>query len=447
VQGESKISDAQKILDEENLFEDSNISREELSKSQLKKILKKAEKLQELKGKVETGFQESQNEDMSPEEYQQKYLEYANNMNEFHNMLVYFQQNNPSLYQKIAGELTDQMENTLLARFNLLHVKHRPNLGIPSDLISEYTAASRFGRKLPPLSALQPGQFNAGIRESIVSKSQDVRTFYSKKDSIILDKPRKITDLRSPPLVSPKREIVAKRYGVDIFFDEFNSFREKGILPKSIIVFFFGFLQEKQEQIPNEELLATGQRILSLGPQFYERLTNNKPFSTNINYDKIKDITRQYQGIGNVIFDVFDKLAIVIKSDIGSFMLVYINTLEKKIILFDPCGNIEQSPVNNPVLFNISQFIEMEYQNKALQTINLAKWRFAYGDITRLKDPKESGLLILKLVHNIYNGSLNSHMTSQELAGFKNKLLTLIGHIGITKNKKKELGSLNKYQL
>ena len=450
VQAESKISDAQKILDDENLFNDPNVSREEITKSQLKKILKKAEKLQNLRNEVEKNPKDNQSEILSPEEYHQKYLEYANNMNEFHNMLVFFQQNNPDLYQKIAGELTDQMENKLLARFGLLHVKQRSttNYGFPSDLRSEQTPASRYGRKLPPLSALQAGQFNAGLnRESVISKSQDIRTLHNKKDSMIVERPRKITELRNPPLISPKREIVAKRYGVDIFLDEFNSFKEKGVLPKSIIVFFFGFLQEKQEQIPQHELLATGQRILSLGPQFYERLTNNKPNNTNINYANIKDITRQYQGVGNVIFDVFDKIAIVVKSDIGSFMLVYINTLEKKIILFDPCGNIEQSPVNNPVLFNISQFMEMEYNDKAKQTINLAKWRFAYGDITRLKDPKDSGLLIIKLVHSIYNGHIDSHAGTQELIYFKNQLLTLVGHIGVTNNKKKELGSLSKYPL
>jgi len=62
-------------------------------------------------------------------------------------------------------------------------------------------------------------------------------------------------------------------------------------------------------------------------------------------------------------------------------------------------------------------------------------------------DFKESGLIVGKIMHNLYNGSFNAIFNESELADFKNKLIALILNIGITNDLQGELGNLEAFPL
>ena len=127
--------------------------------------------------------------------------------------------------------------------------------------------------------------------------------------------------------------------------------------------------------------------------------------------------------------------------------LVYIDNDDKKAILYDTRRTKEKSPINNPLLYNISQYMNQESQDKANMAINLTKWQFSYGDIMKTDDTELSGLIMLKLAHNIHKGSLNGHFTDKEIKQFHTQLIDLILRIGITSNKKGELGSIERFSL
>lgn len=441
---ETSLSETQRVFDEENLFNDSRLSKQSMNKEQIKKVIKRVDKLKSLKGEIAS----KASEEDSPQNYYEKYMEYAKQANEFYGMLNYFQHSNPTLYKKVSTEIHGQIENNLLGKYNMLHLKQTPLNSSAPDFASTQTRSSRFNMKLPPLSSLPSGNFNIGAtgRGSMTVAHSHPRLTLLNKDAVLENRGSK--RLSSIPISPDSTRIVtAKRYGVDVYQDEINTLKDKNIMAKNIIVFFFGFLQERHDKYTAEELVATSSRILSLGPQFYERLTSNNTTGTKIRYDQVESLTAQYQGEGNTIFEAFDKIVFAIRFKADHYMLIYIDTQEKRVILFDPSGVQDQSPVNHPVIFNICQFIEHEYQNKADKAVNLAKWRFAYGDMVHMDDLRDSGLIVLKMVHSIYMNAFNSFIMKDELMDFKNKLLILIQHIGVTKNKKNELGSFVKYPL
>jgi len=473
---ESALSETQRVFDEESLFNNSRLSKESMNKDQIKHVIKRVEKLKKLKqdvSKVDSKAA-SEQDPSSPEEYYEKYMEYAKQANEFYGMLNYFQHSNPTLYQKVSGEIHGQIENKLLGKYNLLHLKQGPLNSASPDFASSQSRSSRFNMKLPPLSSLPNGNFNIGsqgrgsmasVRGSMAlangnfnigatgrgsmvgAQSQPRLTTIGRKDTIL--ESNQSQPMPVPHHITPdtSRMVAAKRYGVEVYQDEIATLKDKNIMAKSIIVFFFGFLQERHDNNTADELLATSSRILSLGPQFYDRLTGNNTTGTKIKYDQVESLTAQYQGEGNTIFESFDKIVFAVRFKADHYMLICIDAQDKRVVLLDPSGQQEQSPVNHPVIFNICQFIEHEYQNKADKAVNLAKWRFAYGDMVHMDDLRDSGLMILKIVHSIYMNAANTFISKDELMVFKNKLLILIQHIGVTKNKKNELGSFVKYPL
>jgi len=435
--------------------------------------LRNSKKLKQDVSKVDSKVASEQGPS-SPEEYYEKYMEYAKQANEFYGMLNYFQHSNPTLYQKVSGEIHGQIENKLLGKYNLLHLKQGPLNSASPDFASSQSRSSRFNMKLPPLSSLPNGNFNIGsqgrgsmasVRASMAlangnfnigatgrgsmigAQSQPRLTTIGRKDTIL--ESNQSQPMPVPHHITPdtSRMVAAKRYGVEVYQDEIATLKDKNIMAKSIIVFFFGFLQERHDNNTADELLATSSRILSLGPQFYDRLTGNNTTGTKIKYDQVESLTAQYQGEGNTIFESFDKIVFAVRFKADHYMLICIDAQDKRVVLLDPSGQQEQSPVNHPVIFNICQFIEHEYQNKADKAVNLAKWRFAYGDMVHMDDLRDSGLMILKIVHSIYMNAANTFISKDELMVFKNKLLILIQHIGVTKNKKNELGSFVKYPL
>ncbi len=155
---ESTVSDTQRVFDEENLFNDSRLSKESMNKDKLKKVIKRVDKLKSLKAEISA----RPDEEDSPQGYYEKYMEYAKQANEFYGMLNYFQHSNPTLYKKVSNEVHGQIENNLLGKFNLLHLKQSPPNSSAPDFVSTQTRSSRFNMKLPPLSTLPQGNFNIG---------------------------------------------------------------------------------------------------------------------------------------------------------------------------------------------------------------------------------------------------------------------------------------------
>jgi len=407
---------------------------------ELRHILQKAEELYQLKEQVEKSFQEEAiGELLSPKIYHRKFSDYTQKATDFQNLLKYFEKSNPNLYKKISSKITARLEDKLFNKLLLLNAKMPLYSATPEPLSASANDAtadriSMYAKKLP---SLQAGDF----KKRGLGRTGSAANSPEKK---------KYTDLRIPPLVSHNlREKIAKRYGVEIFYDELDKFKEDGTIPKDMVTFFFGYLQERHDQKPKNELFVAKQRILSLGPQFYDKLTNSKPMETNIYFNSVKMMTSQYQGVGNVIFDAFDKLFFVAQVEADHYMVVYIDTVDKKMILYNPTNNKEQSPVNHPVLFNICQFMEEEYHHKAKQAVSMAKWRFTYGDIQKLSDLeiKESGLLIMRLVYGYYMKSQGGKASKEDISEFKKKVIGLAQAIGVTQNKKNELGSFVRFPL
>ena len=405
------------------------------SNVQLHVILQKAEELYQLKEQVEKSFQEEAiGELLSPKIYHRKFSDYTQKASDFQNLLKYFEKSNPDLYKKISSRITAKLEDKLFNKLKMLNAKMPLYSLSPEPLSSSASDATKdkismYAKKLPPL---------AQSRTASASNSLEKRPPEKKK----------FTDLRIPSLAARNtRERIAKRYGVEIYYDELDKFKEDGTIPKDMVTFFFGYLQERHDLKPKHELFTSKQRILSLGPQFYDKLTNSKPMETNIYFKNVKLLTSQYQGVGNVIFDVFDKLFIVAQVEADHYMVVYIDTVDKKMVLYNPTNNKEQSPVNHPVLYNICQFMEEEYHHKAKQAVSMAKWRFTYGEMQKVSEIQESGLLIMRLVYSHYMKAQNGKAGKEDLSEFRKKLVGLAQAIGITQNKKNELGSFVKFPL
>ena len=251
----------------------------------------------------------------------------------------------------------------------------------------------------------------------------------------------------SSAFLSPEkmqRDVIAKRYGADILRYEFTALQMEGKLAHNVIVFFLGFLQERQDLRRSQGESGSDRKILSLGPQFYNQLTHNNLFQNLIDYEKVKGVTTIYNGQGNTIFDVFQNILLITKANPDNYELVNIDNVEKRIYLYSPTGKSEQSPINNPILSNISQYIEMEYNNKSQLTMNLAKWRFTYGEVNKVQTLRDSGLMVLKMIHSIYNGALETNSSREELVAFKKNLVYLIENIGVTENEKKDLAAFDK---
>ena len=157
---ETRIS---KMIKREGLFEDSKVSREALSKSAIKDLMKKV-KRQDNHHHQHSHRDRDEDEPMTQEEYARKQYENAQKQQEFYGMLSYIQRSNPSLYMKISDELNNQAEDKFLQQFNLLHVKYpqqsQPKLRLSHHLL---TPNNPFGQS--------QAQLEREVRGSIIGQN------------------------------------------------------------------------------------------------------------------------------------------------------------------------------------------------------------------------------------------------------------------------------------
>lgn len=112
-----------KFLKEEGAFKKSK-SKELFNKAELENLLERFKIKHNLDVPPDPKEKEDENEELTFEQYAKKYQEYLQEANEFHNMLNYFNMFNPALYEKVTIELTNQIEDKLLSKHNLMHVKY-----------------------------------------------------------------------------------------------------------------------------------------------------------------------------------------------------------------------------------------------------------------------------------------------------------------------------------
>jgi len=476
--------DVSAILGEEGLFNKGG-DKETLTKDQLKSLLRKLEnkKIDKDPDAVKK---------VSYEEYVEQYNKYQQEAMNMANMLTYFQQYNPALYRKAAEEIQSKIEDKLLEQNGMLHLKYpKPvNIEEPQDplVLPDNTFKSRshhssvYGtqdfrssshlRKLPPISPdgithhNMPNSFNAGVVQkgnsspntpflSHTKSPNDLHEFLNQgrimSESINMDKESRMFGFGGPynkgVEPKPKKQIVAKRYGIEISREEYLAFKTSDKLSSHIVNFYLAYLKEKQEYLPVDMINNFRLRIYYFSPDFYHLLTDGEPLGLTINYNNVKKWTNNYSGFGQTIFDAFDKVIFVVRAKEQHWATVYLDNEDKKAYLFDTKRTAEKSPINNPILFNISQYIEKENQDKANRKINLAKWQFIYGDVMHPEDPQDSALVVLRLIHNLHRGTLNAHFSEEELKAFKKSLVDLILKIGVTDNRSGELGTIERYPL
>lgn len=171
-----------------------------------------------------------------------------------------------------------------------------------------------------------------------------------------------------------KKQIIAKRYGIQIERDQYQYFKTSDKISNNIVSFYLSYLKEKQEYQTSEYLSKFKVRNYYFGPDFYNLLTDHNPLSLKINYENVKEWTRGQGGFGRSIFDFYDKILFVVRVREDYWALVCIDMDDRSAILYDTRQSREKSPINNPILYNISQYMSYESQDKANRSINLSKF-------------------------------------------------------------------------
>ncbi len=497
----SDDGDLSDFLEKEGLFNDSKYSTEVLSQSHLRELIKKAKKKKE-KLRLQKEHNE-QNKPVTYEEYMQQMYDYQKQVSEFHGMLSYFQRFNPQMYTRIAQELNGQVEDRLLEKFNMLHVKYPDNN-------SDQPRQSRMGSSLPSASShnrlaslgrASLGVFNPNLYPSSANSKSDPShyTIYNHQaqprgsNALISAMSRGSTvvspyDFVNPPhqlsfgspekplssmtsrttqssqsgsmggVTSPlfnagkallggeKRvsgaqnpQIVARRYGMTITREDYKRFKMENSMSNEIMSFYLGYLREKQRFIDPQRMKIHELNVFYFGNEFYQMLTSGRPAATNINYESVKNMTGKYSGNNKTIFDIFHKIVFVIRMTAENYALVYVNNADKKIYLFDPNKPRDSSPHENPVLLNILHYIDFEYQDKIKKKIDIKKWQLLYGNVMKANNPRDSGVIVAKIAHSVQKGAVEGNYADEVIWKFKSDFIDLILKIGIAEDPKENM--------
>ena len=495
---ERKNNSVSKFLYDEGVLEDIENGKS-INKSDLQNIIKKYQfVLEREQDNNSHKFQEKPNTPKTYEEITVAYKKYMDEASQFYNMLSYFYSNNKEMYEKITNEISSQLEDQLLEKHKILHIKypHLKNathfLKLNAKDMSEFQATptqdmkhslskAQLGfnpKKIEPLKlTLDSPSFNSRsikldpINFDDKKKNRTVKSILRGSKAIAtdfdFDQPIKKKEEKTPLEFEiseenkihfnlqetriipkkPRREYIAKRYGISITKSDYLKLKTNNELSDAIMEFFISFLKEKQKQFTPEYMEKHDLNILVFYPSFFKELVDDNFETLNINYDKVRALTLEYSGENKTIFDRFDKILFLIKKNIFHFMLVLVICKDKKIYLYDTEKKNLKSPINNPILYNLSQYIEKEVYDKSMVYADLHRWQFMYGDVKKHDDYKESAFIIGKIIYNIYHGSWTSLFSTEEINEFREKLIKLITEIGITKDQQGELGDLTTLQL
>jgi len=493
----SDDGDISDLLKQEGLFENSKYSTEVMSQTHLRELIQKAKKRKE-KQRLKTEQQEK-NKPQSYEEYMQQMYEYQKQMTEFHGMLSYFQKNNPQLYTRIAQELNSQVEDRLLEKFDMLHVKYNDNpqprqsqmSGLPSANSHDRNRLASLGRASlgvfnpnglgnsnhqdrshytiynnpqqagsnPLISAISRGSMMNSPYQFLTPTSNPHQLSFGSPEkplSSVSSSTRRTTSrsvegtgspffnagkalLAGGNPVSQNPQIVARRYGMTITRNDYNRFKADNIVSNEIMNFYLGYLREKQKYIDSNRMKLYELNIFYFGIEFYQMLTGKMPASTNINYENVRSWTTKYSGNNKTIFEIFHKIVFIIKMNSENYALVYVNNMDKKIYLYDPNKPRDNNPHENPVLLNILNYIDFEYQDKLKKKFDMKKWQLLYGSVMKGNNPRDSGVIVAKIAHSVQKGAIEGQYADDIVWKFKTDLLDLILKIGIAEDPKENM--------
>lgn len=115
--------DISQFLENEGMFGGGK-QKEAFQKEEVEGLLHKFRMMEEAKRGEKVKKTKEQEDQLTFEQWAKRYQEYMNEANEFYNMLNYFYMFNPHLYEKVTEELTNQIEDQLLEKYQLKHVKY-----------------------------------------------------------------------------------------------------------------------------------------------------------------------------------------------------------------------------------------------------------------------------------------------------------------------------------
>lgn len=452
-----------RFLDEEGAF-DGRKSREVFTKNQMHNLIQKFKTKYNLNDTRPK--KEPKNREPTYEEWVQSYQEYMTEAAEFHNMLNYFYQFNPALYEKVTEELTNQIEDKMLAKYNLLHVKYKPikpekRIETPIKFLETehkepeiqqgFNAGVNIKKKPEPLADKDglfnrfgdshSNNFNSSLGRNLSSK--DLRkssdnAFNRKNLPKTLPPINESTQrgLRSSNEFSriledqyksrsyEQIEVLVHKYGIGVLKHELYSLRKEGTVSENILNFYANYLKERAVLKLDPKSRGSGTQFYVFGTDFYRALTGGDPLSKNINAKVISGYT---SSIPEVIFEKYATVLILAQLASHHFLLVKIEGKSKRVTLYDSGEKSGKSPLNHPVMFNISQFIEQEYERKGKKHADLYKWQYSYGVLAQHKTEKESGLIICNQMQKIFEEIPDLGAASkEELASFKKELITVL---------------------
>ena len=208
--------------------------------------------------------------------------------------------------------------------------------------------------------------------------------------------------------------------------------QDKNKMSENVLNYFFSYYKNKQLQMPLDTLQKYRSRGFFFSTEFHRLyVTDLAKEMPGFRYDRVKYMTKDYNGKGYTILHHFDKIFFPLIDEVtNTFKLMTAIPHTKQLVLFDPLLLPSESKRKYPKLQTnkhfsiIANYLKEEFYEKGGIHIDIAnEWNFSLADCSPTQEKDFTGLYVCKYIHMILKGITNPFFNNNDQNKFKKMLV------------------------